>query len=218
MPPRYPEWLQYLFDRPVTSNGWYFDVDPPNFEAENIDLVALITHTMENGSRDLAGYSDAQVSHGLKYIINNACSDVVFSLMSDTVPVALRLRAIDSIKVLYRDCFTPRCAPVLCHNDAPGANPLNTVCYMLWDTSPLAYWDKAQSKEVFYRAIVGVMEAALASPNPACVESGLHGLGHIQAYYPEQVLEVISTFQRRNIFVAPQLRAYAQQASVGCVQ
>lgn len=217
MPPHYQEWLQYLFDRPVTPNGWYFDVECPDFEAENIDLAALITHTMENCCQDLAGYSDAQVSDGLNYIFNNSCSNVVFSLMNDEVPVALRLRAITSIKILYRDCFAPRCAPVLGHNDEPGANPLNTVCYMLWDTSPLSYWERAQNKEVFYRAVIDVMEDALASPNPACVESGLHGLGHVQAYFPEQAHNVIAAYQRRGVFVSPQLQAYAQQASSGYI-
>ena len=218
MPPRYAEWLRYVFDRPVTPNGWYFDIECPYFAAEDIDLATLITHTMENCGRDLAEYSDAQVSHGLLYIFNNSCSDTVFSLMDDGLPVPLRLRAINSIKALYRDSFTPRCAPVLGHNDEAGANPLNGVCYMLWDTSPLLYWEKTKNKEVFYRAIVDVMEDALTSPNPACIESGLHGLGHVQPYLPELVHKVIASYQRRNVFASPLLRAYAKQASVGCVQ
>jgi len=93
--------------------------------------------------------------------------------MNESVPVQLRLRAIEAIKTLYQDCFTPRCAPVLGHLNEPGANPLNQVCYMLWDASPLSYWENRPNREVFYGAVVDVLEMALKSPNPARVESAL---------------------------------------------
>lgn len=218
MPTRYQEWLHYVFDRPVTANGWYFDIECPDFAAEHVDFVLLVAHTMENCGRDLAGYSDAQVNHGLNYIFNNACSDVVFSLMDDAVPGPLRLRAISSIKILYRDCFTPRCAPVLGHIDEVGANPLNYICYMLWDISPLSYWENKLNRVVFYSAVIEVLEDALNSSNPACVESALHGLGHILSSCIERVTDVIATYQQLNVFVSPCLKAYAQQASTGNVQ
>jgi hypothetical protein len=143
---RYQEWLHYVFDRPITPNGWYFDFEFSDFGAEKADLAQLVANTMDNCGRDLASYSDDQVNYGLNYIFNNSCSNVVFSLMDDTVPAPLRLRAIASIKSLYQDCFTPRCAHVLGHNDKPGANPLNGICYMLWDVSPLSYWADSRMK------------------------------------------------------------------------
>lgn len=208
MPPRYHEWLQYLFDQPVTPNGWYFDIDCPSFEANEIELAELIAHTLENCGNDLVGYSDAQVNYGLNYIFNNSCSDVVFSLMRD----------IATIKHLYRDCFSPRCAHVLGHINESGANPINHIGYMLWDASPLSYWERFQGKEIFYRAVVDVMEEALTLSNPACVESALHGLGHVQPYFPERVIDVVSSYLRRGIFASPQLETYAQMAGRGYVQ
>lgn len=218
MSPRYQEWLQYVFDRPVTPNGWYFDVECPPFEAENTELAELIACTLENCGRDFAPYSDAQLRYGLDYIFNNSCSDAVFSLMDDAVPLALRLRAIAAIGNLYRDCFAHKCAPVLGHTSQPGGSPLNDVCYMLWDASPLSYWERSKDKQTFYRAISDVMEDALTSDNPACVESALHGLGHICSSYNERVVEIINAYLRRNVFVSAGLREYAQHASVGHVQ
>lgn len=219
-PLRYSEWLKYVFDRPVTPNGWYFDSEDTDFKAEEIEMVALVTHTFENCGTDLAAYTEAQVSHGLTYIFDCACSRVVFALMSDNVPISLRLQAISAIKVLYKNCLGPRCAPVLGHNSEPGGNSLNYICYMLWDASPLSYWERTESpdREIFYNAVVDVLEDALNSSNPACIESALHGLGHILSSHIERVTQVITAYQNRNVFQLPQLRLYAQQASVGRVQ
>lgn len=217
-PPRYAEWLKFVFDRPLTPNGWYFDLDEPDFDGSETEIAELVACTLENCGRDLAGYSAEQLYHGLSYIFSNACSNTVFALIDESVPIELRLRAIAAIKALYRDCFASRCAPVLCYLDEPGANALNPVCYMLWDMSPLGHWEGRPNKEVFYSAIVGVMEEALASDNPACVESALHGLGHAQPYFTDGIVEVISAFQRRNVYVAARLKDYAQYARSGCVQ
>lgn len=218
MSPRYQKWLQYVFDRPVTPNGWYFDLECPPFEAENNELAELIACTMENCGRDFGAYSDAQLRYGLEYIFNNSCSDAVFSIMDDAVPLALRLRAVEAIGNLYRDCFAQKCAPVLGHTSQPGGNPLNDVCYMLWDASPLSYWERSKDRQIFYRAISDVMAETLESENPACVESALHGLGHICSYYNDRVVEIIDAYLRRNVFVSAGLREYAQKASVGHVQ
>jgi hypothetical protein len=180
MHPRYIEWLKYVFDRPATSNGWYFDVeDMEPFEAEPSELVELVATTFENCAVDLASYSNEQLRYGLSYIIDNGASDVVFSLMSEQVPAAQRLRAIAALKQLYSQVLGPRCAPVLGHTNEPGGNALNYICYMLWDISPLSWWERSPDRATFYQAVCDVLEHATMSPNPACVESGLHGLGHI---------------------------------------
>ncbi|MGB7192763.1 MAG: hypothetical protein WBD81_04835 [Collimonas pratensis] len=218
MPPRYQEWLQHVFERPLTPNGWYFDLEDVEFKAEHADITLLVAHTLENCGRDFDNYSLSQLSFGLRYIFNNSCSDVIFSLMDDAVPLPLRLRVIASVKILYRDCFTPKCAPVLGHVDEPGANPLNGICYMLWDDSPLAWWENRPHRPVFYDALADVLGEVLGSSNPACVESALHGLGHMLPNYIERVTEVITGYQRRNIFLSPQIKAYAQRASTGNIQ
>ena len=218
MPPRYQEWLQFVFDRPVTSQGWYFDLDVLAFEADDVEIAELVAHTLENCGRDLDHYSHDQIGYGLNYIFSNSCSNVVYSLMNHAVPIPLRLRVIASIEKLYQDCFTPKCLPELGHVGSRGHNMMSFICYMLWDISPLSWWENRPNRPIFYNAIIDVLEIALTSPNPACVESALHGLGHIHGNYIERVEEVIATYLRRNVFVHPQLKVYAQQASVGHVQ
>lgn len=218
MPLRYQEWLQFVFDRPVTPNGWYFDLDISTFEVNTVEISELVAHTLENCGRDLDKYSQDQIGYGLNYIFSNSCSDVVFSIMDDAVPMSLRLRVIASIKNLYRDCFASKCLPELGHTAKHRRNMLNNVCYMLWDMSPLSWWENRPNRSIFYGAIVDALEDALTSPNPACVESALHGLGHIHSSYIERVEDVVAAYLRRNVFVHPQLKVYAQKASIGNVQ
>ncbi len=218
MPPRYLEWLQFVFNRPVTPNGWYFDSYEDEFNAANSELVELFQHTMVMSGQDLSCYSDEQVKFGLEYIFNNSCSDVPFSLKDDAVPIEKRLQAIESIKFLYRNCFSPRCAHVLSHNDEPGANPINAICYMLWDVSPLSYWERSTEKHLFYPAVINVLEDALFSTNPACIESGLHGLGHVHPYFKERVVTAIELHSKKHGFSSPQLKQYAHNAAIGYVQ
>jgi len=215
---RYHEWLHFVFDRSVTSHGWYFDDDFQNFDADRTEIALLVAQTMENCGRDLGAYSQDQIGYGLSYIFNNSCSDIAFSLMDESVDISLRLRAIASIKFLYQDYLTPNCAPILCASGVGRQNQLSHICYMLWDVSPLAWWENRANRVVFYDAVVDVLAEALTSTNPACVESALHGLGHIHSNHLERVEKVISVYLRRNVFVAPQLKEYAQCASVGNVQ
>jgi hypothetical protein len=219
MTPSYYEWLKHVFDRPTTKIGWYFDVENAHFDADDIELSILIIHTLENCGKDLRAFSNSQINHGLQYIFNNTCSNIVFALISDDVPAEIRLRAIDSIKILYKDCFESRCAPVLGHINELGSNPINEICYMLWDVSPLSWWEEKRSpeREIFYNAVIDVLEEALSSNNPACVESALHGLGHIQSSCIERVTEVITNYLKK-VSVSTQLTTYAKQAILGNVQ
>jgi len=218
MPPRYRAWLDHVFGGPVSSPAGFIDQTNPSFEASNEELIELFTHTMLNAGRDLARYSNEQVNHGLYHIFSNSCSDIAFSVSDKKVPVEKRKRAIASIGHLYSDCFEQRCAPVLSHLDEPGANPLNMVCYMLWDTSPLSYWEGQDNKDLFYEAVVETLNAGLACKNIACLESALHGLGHVQPYYEGRVVATIRDFVRRNPKMRSELRKYAENAAIGYIQ
>jgi vesicle coat complex subunit len=90
---------------------------------------------------------------------------------------------------------------------------------MLWDVSPLSWWEEKRSpeREIFYNAVIDVLEEALSSNNPACVESALHGLGHIQSSCIERVTEVITNYLKK-VSVSTQLTTYAKQAILGNVQ
>ena len=219
-PLRYTDWIKYVFDRPETDgNAWYFDFELVEFDANPSELVDLISYTFENCGQDLKSFNDTQLSQGFKFILENNCSDVVFAIMSNEVSLDARLRCIASIKILYADCFETRCMPVLGHLNQPG-NPLNAICYMLWDVSPLSFWENALRSErsILYDAVVDVLEYALRLSNPACVESALHGLGHMLSNHNERISDVFDVLNRKNILSDQTLRFYAKQASTGYVQ
>ncbi|HET8636414.1 MAG TPA: hypothetical protein VFL96_06155, partial [Acidobacteriaceae bacterium] len=81
----------------------------------------------------------------------------------------------------------------------------------------LSYWERSPERGIFYRAVTEVLEHALQSPNRACVESGLHGLGHIHSYYPERVEDVINRYLKA-VNLEAELRQYAVNARRGYVQ
>ncbi len=217
MHPKYSEWLSFVFDRQPTPSGWYFDIEDVDFDVPTSDVAELVALTFENCGRDLARYDDRQVAEGVNYIVNNSCSNVVYALFDETVGVELRLRAIHAIKTLYRDCFTPRCAPVLGHSSQPGANPLTYPCYMLWDIFPFSIWNDRKDGRLFYETSIEVMTDALDSPNPACIESALHGLGHFILYW-EEAADVVQQYLKRKHHVLPGLKSYAERALTGNVQ
>lgn len=214
---RYGAWLSYVFDRPTHDPAWYFDLELPEFEASSEVLVDLLTHTFRRCGADLARFTDGQVNDGLNYIFGNACSNVAFALMDGKVAPEKRKAALAAIKQLYADCFERRCAPVLGHRDEPGATPLNQICYMLWDITPLGWWEGSKEKEIFYPEVLAVLRYALGSRNIACIESALHGLGHLRPYRAAEVAPIIQDFMRGKRELRPELRTYAENAAAGCI-
>jgi len=230
---RYRAWIAHVFDRPTTENGWYFDIDPwPTvFDAGAAETVGLIGRTVARSGIDLLGFDDAQVDHGLNFIFSTACSDYFHSFARPDAPIALKVSAVLAIKRLYKDCFEPRCAPVLGHTSERGGNPLNSIAYMLWDVSPIIY--HARDDKSLFSAIAEVLEDALQSSNAACIESALHGLGHAQHYFPDAVETIIDRFLagvvdereaskfegRRSSLrpLRPELLKYAREAREGMV-
>jgi hypothetical protein len=214
----YNRWLSYVFDREVTDPAWYFALDEPDFEASDEEIVALIHETLNNCGSGLAKYSEAQIDQGLNYIFNNSCSDVVFSFKNSNVDVELRKEALTSIKKLYTDCLCVRVAPVLAHLDAPGANPLNSFCYMFWDITPLSWWEDSDEKDIFEPVVLDVLEFVLGSGNVACIESALHGLGHVHNNRTKtRINTIISAFIDERSDIGSEIIHYANTAKLGCV-
>lgn len=222
-PERYRAWLAHVFDRP--ENEWYFPADPladvsfPNAGAE--ELAALVTHTLTNCGGDLERFSDAQIAHGLNFMTNNFCGDVVMEIRRESLGLAQRRALIHALKHLYTDCFARRCARALSHANDPQAaeNPLNMVCYMFWDATPLLDWRGEAGAAALNEAVLDVLETALALSHPATQESALHGLGHMRQLdranpRPERIVQA---FLKTNP-TPPALKSYAEAAAAGCVQ
>lgn len=203
----YKKWIQYLFNRPETE--WYWDFGLKAFEASNEELARLVSRLFENAGADLKEFSDTQVAYGLNYIFNNAISNTIFSICQKGDDEDLRINAVLNMKHLYKNCLAKRCENKLSHDQKVEVSPLNTFCYMLWDTSPLCQW-----KDV----VLDVMEDALYIPNDACIESALHGLGHRYSQDEIKVPDIIDRFLSKAKNLNPDLRIYAQSAKTGCIQ
>lgn len=204
----YARWLDFLFNRPTGASPWFFDANIIEFAASNDEMVYLLGRTFEQSGTDLSKYSDAQVANGLSYIFFTYASEAVHSLIQDIVPEQKRIQAVLKLKFLYRDCFAKRCDHVLSHVPTSNRGPLNSVCFELWEESPLGRWkDEA----------IEVMEYALYLPNPACAESGLRGLGQKTRTSSKRVTAIIDEYLARSKWLSPELRQFAIDAKAGQV-
>jgi hypothetical protein len=218
MHPRYPDWLRYVFDRNPEGEGWYFDIEIEPFHADEIELARLIELTCLYSGADLLAFSDMQVNRGLDFIFNPSCSDTVFALGRSNVPIDLRIRAIRSIQHLYSDCFAKRCTEVFSNKNELPISDLNEACYMLWDVAPIGRWTDEQDNPACLDASIEVLKTALTLCNTACIESALHGLGHLYHYAPERVESIVDNWLKTQPRVPDQLTRYAAEARVGYVQ
>lgn len=194
LPPRYTEWLSYLFDHEIVPGlpEWYWRDDAPVFEATPAEVADLWIATMKNGETDLQQYSDEQVGQGLWYLFSNACSDHTALIRDDALPLAKWVEVYDSLRSLYTGVFSRRCSPALGHLSEEGT-ALNGICYMLWDVSPLHWPPENERTPAIKEALFRVLEHALDLPHRACIESALHGLGELHCRYPSRVEAVIAS-------------------------
>jgi len=211
---RYTEWINFVFDHPVEESAWYWDIDYPMFEGSEEDYVELIRLTFTNSGNDLSRFSDAQVNQGIWFLVSTACSDYMFSLKDSSVDIALRVEAIESIYLLYKDCFQRRCSESLSHLDHKSKSELNPICYMFWDVNPLGYLKNNNDEERLKNAVFSVLKRTLMLPHLACKEAAIHGYGEFHCFYPEQVEEAMEGFLKTDIFNAD-LKTYATDARVG---
>lgn len=211
----YKEWIEFIFKDGAENS----DLDEKYYRTSADDIVELIRLTCLRCGSDLKIYSNQQVNKGLNHLFDSASDNYVFSFEEADLYYTDIVIALQSIHHLYFDLFNERCDPILSHLDEKTDNPLNSICYMLWDVTPLAYWPDNPNSKHYYSAIATVMEKALNLSNPACIESGLHGLGHIHHEAKERVEQIIDSFLRKNgKKLHPDLIQYAKNAKIGYVQ
>jgi hypothetical protein len=205
----YAELLEFGFNRPGNLNSWVWDKDLTEPTAPPAIVTAAITRLCENSGEDLKSFTDLQVAGGLEYIFNNSFSDYSFDLLRTDLPGGLRHAFFQSLHTLFERCFAVRCDAILCHGKQEGPdNPLNSVCYMFWDVSPLSKGG---------HDALSVMENSLYLKNPACVESGLHGLGHEAHNNETRVQSIIDKFLRSHPKIPAELHEYALTARTGYI-
>jgi len=210
------EWIQYAFDHPVGKPAWYWEIDAPYWAGNPSRVAALIAETFEHSGDLLAGFSDAQLDQAFCFLVSSSCSEYMFALIDTAVPWSLRLRALRSMIPLFEQTMAVRCSPHLLHLDEPGANALNSSCYMWWDMIPIHGRPDMADRAAFDSEVLSVLRRILALPHDACRESALHGLGHWQIYYHEAT-QLIDDFLRITPNLRVELVRYAESARRGHV-
>lgn len=69
----------------------------------------------------------------------------------------------------------------------------------------------------YYEAIASVMQQCLELDNPACVESGLHGLGHMATFLPDIAVPIIDGYLNQGGNQEEALLRYAREARTGMI-
>jgi hypothetical protein len=187
-------------------------------------FVGYITRAFENAELVFRRFSDAKLDQGLWYLISPGACDYIFHILNESVPLADRLRCIRSFFALYEQLFQKRCTPHLTPrqgDDSDKISPLNSICFMWYDVIPIHGKPKDPTRREIDQTCLEVLAKTLSLTNIACQEAALHGLGHWQWYYPEQVTATIDKFLADNPASNPkislELRRYAFAARAGGV-
>jgi hypothetical protein len=225
-PPRFDEWMKCIFYRPASLRlgavvAWddaYYALEAEHeFDGTDREVGELFIYTMQAAGASLANCDNDQIACGLRMLFDSGASDLCFQLRGAFPDRIDKPKAIRSLFQLYFDIFAKRCSLSLCHLNEPG-DDLQGVCYMLWDVTPLTGWCGIADPSTNQSILVETLERVLYVPHDACIESALHGLGHLQGndgIPPSQIGDAIRRFLAATPSLRPELRNYAEQAISG---
>lgn len=210
----FEEWIACVFG-PAPD-----EMDPDALEPAV--SVAYLTKLFEHAPHVLMPFSETQIAQGLWYLVS-ARSSHLYELLNPDVAWSERQRCISSIFTLFERFFSPRCSSYFSdgktqETESNKASPLTTICYMWWDSLPIAGTPDDPSRIEVDRAFLDVMGRLLDLPAAICQESALHGLGHWHLTYPHDVEALIDRFLDRHPDLPSELREYALDAHKGLVQ
>ena len=191
-PSTYADWLDFVFNRPPTENGWYHDEDDTTFDAPSTTQLHLIRQTCLSACHDLTPYNDRQIAEGMEFIFNSACADTVHLFKNRELPASLRQSTLASLPGLYQ-LIAQRCPRNWQLHLNAANNPLAAICFMLWDASNLTYWEADPEAGNFMTTCVSVLNEILSIGHPVCTESALHGFGHLHVFAPASLKQRIET-------------------------
>ncbi len=154
------------------------------------------------------------------YFICSSSSGYLQTARESTVSKEDQVKWVRAICHLYEDLFLQGCSHYYGHlDDGPeDPRPLNALCYMFWDLDCLEGAAMFPGNEHLVQPVFDVLSCALKLPNSACAESALHGLGHLKAYQPEKVHQLINAYLASGRYPTKEMAVYAGHALEGCVQ
>lgn len=219
----YEEWITYCFDREVADPQWYWSIGEEGegdwYQPAPSVLIVYLQRLFTHSDELFVVYTEEQIAQGLYFICSSGSS--YFQIVRQvSVSSADQVKWVQSICNLYRDLFAKYCSHFYGHLDSgpEAAKPLNSLCYMFWDLDGIEGAAMFPGEEHLIEPIFEVLACALSQPNPACIESALHGLGHLEFAHPERVRCIIDGFLNSASQIPDELLEYAKNASSGCVQ
>jgi hypothetical protein len=213
----FSDWVEAVFDHPVTERGWYWD---PQFDElwDNLGLSEqlLVGHmtSLFREPSSLRRYSLEQVAQGIWFLIGESSpAQPSGALIQSTVDIEARVACVRSMADFFR-LFVAPSSPGPADTDS---DPFHIACYMWWDIFPM--WGGSNAGEpVLHEACLQVMTEGLALDSELCQISALHGLNHWHLHYPKYVETAVDSFLAGAGRISDKVRQYAAAAREGCAQ
>ena len=172
--PEFDEWIRFCFDQPVAEGVLIDSMDwclPDPMQSAH-----YLARLFEDLPGATSGFSDAQVTQGIGFIVN--ISGLTSAARDVRVPVPLQVRWVRAILPLWHALF-----------DSTTASPENlreevlkgrdNLAFMFWDLGELYEAATCAWTPHLVDPVFEVLDAQLSFENEACRGGALHGLGHI---------------------------------------
>jgi hypothetical protein len=213
-------WIEHVFDHAVSDPSWYSGSDPmKTFDEwpEAPETIAThIAETFEHAGELLSRFSNEQLNQGFWYLFYPHPRGFMAALLDQSVDVTIRLRALRSFVPLFEQVMAVRCSSRLESFDEECENPLNTACFMWFDTLLDRFQPQRLAQAKLDDELEIALRAILAIPHDACRESALHGISHWVLHYPK-LADLIDRFLSSTPGLRPELVTYAGYARAGKV-
>jgi hypothetical protein len=208
----FESWVRHVFDHLVSKPEWYFADRTEPWADERAMVLGYMTRLFEAPEFLLSTYGRPQVGEGLWFLASSIASGYMWFLHDTHIPWSIRYRTISSIPMLFERLFAMEWSDTLGHLDQKGDDLLAMTCYMWWNIFPTVP-DRPEAR--LTDALLGAMASILSLPSEGCKESALHGLGHEESRWPEQVRELVDHFLDEQPDISPELKRYALGAREG---
>ena len=209
----YDAWLRYALGTETPERR--FESEEAAFleRASPEEKVEAITLTFARCAKDLVGFDDSRLASGMQILFDQGEDDWIMALQDTSVPLDRRVDALRALPILYRHCFAPRLPDNAPHNDK-----LKHLVFMLWEFSPLVWWEEHVDWLRMYEELTILLAEVLEIDNRACRMSALHGLGHLVRPAGPGVSKCINRFLEAHPELDQEVREYARVAATGRLQ
>lgn len=225
-PPSFDEWVDYCFTKGYADFGCR--ERSPEYEAAEkreqrfcwlnpVILAEYVVRLFESPALIADRYTDDQIGEATWFLFGIA-SGYFQELWSEEVSIGRQIRCMKVVATMYTDLFDRVCCFRGTDPDRRFELPVDSAVYMIWDMDCIegAVMFPERTPHLVDPGF-WVLEKVLSKcRTSSCLQSALHGLGHLQTYHPERVEQIIMGFLNKR-HVPKWIRDYAEQARTGYV-